>query len=406
MSSFILNLLGLDPRASIERKSTPLVPHSEEYIESRIAAEDTAGFVSVAYACARVIAEGLAQPPMYLQQVTKGGRRFADEHPLYPILNTVPNKLQTSGELRTVMGWQASTTGDSYAWINRARGTREILEIVPLKPSEVSRIDSVVPGALPTFTMGGKTMRPDEIWHFKGPSADRDGGINTMGAASRAVQMAAVAETFGIDLFKNRAALEGIISPTGAMDQTQLDRLKASFKEQHQDGGRKGRTAFFPLGINYQPLSSTATDAQWLETRRYQIEEICRYFRVSPIKVFSSLGSQSYASVEQAHIAHDADTDAHWHERFAASATKNLLSFEDRRAGYRVVIDNRAALRGTAKERAEYYNLGLQGGWLTQNEAREAEGYDRSSDPEADKLKPAANLFGKPPEGSSPKPSE
>jgi HK97 family phage portal protein len=244
-----------------------------------------------------------------------------------------------------------------------------------------------------------------DIWHFRGPSHDRHGGANLMRVASRAIMLASVAESFGIDLFKNRAALEGIISPDGQLDQTAFDRLKESFAEKQTATGRKGSTAFFPTGIKYTPVSATATDAQWLETRRYQVEEICRYFRVSPAKVFSTLGSQSYASVEQAHIAHDADTDAHWHERFAQSATKSLLTVEERRKGFAVVIDNRAALRGTAMERATYYNAGITGGWMTRNEAREAEGYDRSLDPDADKLTPAANLFGPKTDGSQ-KPSE
>ncbi|WP_294196519.1 phage portal protein [uncultured Sphingomonas sp.] len=391
MSSFILGLFGVPQ----ERKSAITVERrSEQYIEDRLNNEDISGYTSVFYACGRVIADGLAKPPVYVQQVTKGGRRFATEHPLYGIISAVPNKLQTSQELRQVQGWQAATTGNSYCWINRAKRSREILEIVPLNPSEISRVDQVEIGALPKFIMNGSEMAADEIWHFRGHSNERNGGVDTASMARRAILMAQIAESFGIDLFKNRAALEGIISPDGQLDQEGFKRLKESFADQHTSNGKKGRTAFFPTAIKYQQLSATATDSQWLEMRRFQIEEICRYFRVSPIKVFSALGSQSYASVEQGHIAHDADTDAHWHDRYEQSATKALLTPKDRREGYTIVLDNRAALRGTAKERAEYYNLGVTGGWLTVNEVREAENFDRSNDPEHDKLRPAANLFG------------
>ncbi len=376
-----------------EKTAQPLTQHSEQYIEDRIASNDAGGFVSVVYACASVIAQGLALPPVYVQRITPTGRLFAADHPLSVLLASKPNQTQTGYELREVMGWQAALHGNAYAWLNRSR-SGDILEIVPLDPSEISRVDSVQIGAAPTFTLAGRPVATRDIWHFKGPSAHRRQGLHTVSEAQRSIALAAVAEHFGTDLFKNRAALEGIISLEGTIDQQQLDRIRDAFQQRQTGDGKRGRTAFFPAAVKYQPLSATATDAQWIESRRYQIEEICRFFRVSPTKVFHTLGSQSYASVEQAHIAHDQDTDAHWHARFSQSATSALLNDVDRRAGYAVVIDNRDFLRGTAVERATYYNAGTTGGWLTQNEVREAEGYPRSNDPEADKLRPAVNLFG------------
>lgn len=380
------------------KSGTPVVQRSEAEIDAARANEaDYGGLTSIVYACARVISEGLALPPVYVQQVTAGGRRYATEHPLYQRLNLSPNLTQTSYDLRQVMGWHAAVTGNAYAWINRSRTGGEILEIVPLDPSEVSRLDPVAIGAQPTFTVSGRPVANRDIWHLKGPSAHRLYGLDTRSEAQRAILLAAVAETFGTDLFRNRAALEGIIGIDGPVDQDQLAALREAWQRRNGPG-KRGGVAFLPANLRYQALSATATDSQWLETRRNQVEEICRFFRVSPTKVFHSAGSQSYASVEQAHIAHDQDTDAHWHARFCQSATIALLSEEDRRAGYQIVIDNRDYLRGTANERATYYNAGITGGWMTRNEAREAEGYARSTDPTADQLTPAANVFGQSPD--------
>ncbi len=378
-----------------EEKSDPqpLTRATEAEIDQRISEDDSGGYVSVLYACARVIAEGLALPPISVQRITSRGREYVDGHPVNRLLSAKPNKLQTPYEFREVKGWQAALHGDAYSWINRSR-SGEILELVPLNITEVSRIDPVKIGDLPSFTMAGRAMKPNEIWHFRGPANRRQGGLATIIEARRSIALAAVAEAFGTDLFKNRAALEGIISIDGTIDRVQLDALRETFERRQTGAGKRGRTAFFPAPIKYQALSATATDAQWIEARRYQIEEICRFFRVSPTKVFNSLGSQSYASVEQAHIAHDQDTDAHWHTRFMQSATLALLTEEERAAGYRVIIDNRDYLRGTANERATYYQLGISAGWMTRNEAREAEGYAKSNDPTADQLTPAANLFG------------
>lgn len=365
----------------------------EQFIDDRIANNDAGGYISVVYACAQVISQGLALPPIYVQKIGSKGREYATTHSIYPLLTTKPNLLQTSYELREVMGWQAALDGNAYAWLNRSK-SGEILEIIPLDKGEISRVDPATVGGVPSFTLAGRPVKTTDIWHFRGPSAHRKQGLHTSAEAQRAIALAAAAESFGTDLFKNRAALEGIISFDGVVDQAQIDRVRESFKARQTGEGKRGRTAFFPASVKYQPVSSSATDAQWVETRQMQITEICRYFRVSPTKVFHTLGSQSYASVEQAHIAHDQDTDAHWHARYAQSATNALLTDAERRAGYAVVIDNRDYLRGTATERANYYNAGLTGGWLTQNEAREAEGYPRSDDPLADKLRPAANLFG------------
>jgi HK97 family phage portal protein len=177
------------------------------------------------------------------------------------------------------------------------------------------------------------------------------------------------------------------------LTEPQIAAFKEQWAAQQQGVGNAHRTMFLTGAFNYTPMGTTANDAQWIESRRFQIEEICRFFRVSPIKVFEQLGSQSYASVEQAHIAHDQDTDLHWHERFCQSANKALLTPKERASGLCVSLDNRSILRGTAGERMSYYSAGIQAGLLTRNECREMEGFDKSDDPLANQLTPAANLF-------------
>lgn len=392
MSRIFDFLLGHETKSSTTEQVTR---RSEQYIEDRISAQDSNGFVSVVHACGVVIAQGLSLPPIYVQVMGNGGRTYDLTHNVHKLLTQAPNKTQIGYELRETMGWQAAISGNAYAWLNRSKTrAKEILEIVPLSPHEISRVDSNVIGEAPTFTMGGKPVPSEDIWHFKGPAAGRHAGMITTDNATKAIRLAAIAESFGIDLFTNRAALEGILSVDGNATDAQLKQLRESFTARQTGEGKRGRTAVFPTSVKYQALSMPATDAQWIAARQHQIEEVCRYFRVSPTKVFHTLGSQSYSSVEQAHIAHDQDTDAHWHARFAQSATRALLSPAERRSGYSIVIDNRDYLRGTANERATYYASGISAGWLTKNEAREAEGYARSSDPDADKLTPAVNLFG------------
>lgn len=400
-SSFENFLLGTPSEA----KHTSVPVHSPEAIETAVRAElgdngDFVARVSAVHACARVIAEGLAQPPCYLHRVAATGTTRALEHPLNALLAESPNDRQTSYEFREQLGWHLALNSNAYVFVNRGpTGRGPIRELLPCDPGKVSvEVDESRLGGTVTYRLFGVAVPANQIWHLKGPAMRSWIGMATLSEARRAVGLAEATEIFGATTFKNGAKPAGLITPVeGQWTAEQLEQIKAGWNAS-RGASNSHKTVAMNAPLSFTALSNNASDSQWIEARRFQIEEVCRYFRVSPAKVFHTLGSQSYASVEQAHIAHDQDTDAQWHERFVQSANKALLTQVERKAGYRVMIDNRAALRGTAKERMEYYQLGLLNGVLTQNEVREMEGFDKSSDPAADKLRSAANLYGDKPE--------
>ena len=136
-------------------------------------------------------------------------------------------------------------------------------------------------------------------------------------------------------------------------------------------------------------------DAQMIESRKLQIEEICREFGVMPIMVGYSDKAATYASAEQMFIAHVVHTLEPWYQRMQQSADVNLLTEDDRRSGFYTRLKDNALMRGAAKDRAEYYAKGLGSGgvkgWLTQNDVRGYEDLDPSTDPEADKLPQPTN---------------
>ncbi|WP_313392777.1 phage portal protein [Sphingobium yanoikuyae] len=404
MGKIIDFLLGHPVEQSFQTKNvtTTAVPqHSAEVIENKIREEMSganAMGVSAVYACARVIAEGLALPPCYLQQTGAKGRTFATEKPLYRLLNIRPNDRQTSYEFREQIGWHLALTGNAFVWLNRSRigeNRGEILEMLVMNPGDVTLlVDPTKPLAPVRYYLFGQEVPAGDIWHLKGPSWLNYEGMKAVSVARNAIGLARATEIYGAKLFENGARPGGLLNLKGSPTQDQIDMVRQAWAAQYSGAGSAHKTALLPGDIEYKPLASTANEAQFIESRRFQIEEACRYFRVSPTKVFQSLGSQSYASVEQAHIAHDQDTDAHWHTRFMQSATVNLLSDAERAAGYIITLDNRDFLRGTAVERMSYYTAGIAAGIFTRNEAREMEGFDRSDDPSADQLTPAANLFG------------
>ena len=356
--------------------------------------------VSAVHACARVIAEGLALPPCYVRQQIGQQRHLATSHPLFERFKYGPNDRQTSYEFREMLGWHLALDSNAYVWINRSKRDGSILELLPVDPGKVSVLydDSGIWNE-PTYYFYGQQIPNDQVWHLKGPSWLSWKGNSTIIEARRAVGLASATETFGAKMFENGARPAGIITPSNgaALTPDQVATLKAQ-TDAYAGAKNAHKTMVVSGPVNWQSISTTADEAQFIETRKFQIEEICRYFRVSPLKVFQQVGSHSYASVEQAHIAHEQDTDAHWHQRFAQSATLHLLTADERKAGFEVSIDNRTIKQGTtAGERMAYWTAGVGNGLFTQNEARTAEGYDPSDDPEADKLKKAANLTGLPP---------
>ncbi len=402
MGKIIDFLFGHPVEQSFATKSatTTTVPvHSAETIERQLRDEQEFGTsaiaISAVYACARVIAEGLALPPCYLHQTDVRGKKLATRHPLYRLLHLAPNDRQTSYEFREQIGLHLALNGNAFVWVNRSRATNEILEMLPMDPGSVTvLVDPSVIGAPVRYFLYGQEVPADQIWHLKGPAWRSYEGMSAVNTARQAIGLARHAEKFAGDLFANGGKLSGLISAKTQMTDEQVRQLREAWSRAYSGPGKQHKTAFLPADLAYTPMSATATDAQMIEARRYQIEEICRFFRVSPTKVFQSGGSQSYASVEQAHIAHDQDTDAHWHTRFVQSASVHLLTAAERGAGYTISLDNRDFLRGTAVERMTYYQAGISAGIITRNEAREMEGFDRSDDPSADRLTPAANLFG------------
>ncbi len=157
------------------------------------------------------------------------------------------------------------------------------------------------------------------------------------------------------------------------------------------------KTFMLPFYLDFTTVSGSANESQWIENRKFLIEEICRFFRVLPIMVMQT-GATSYASVEQLFLAHLTHTLMPWYERFEQSAENSLLSREELEAGYTIKLKANALLRGSTAERTAYYNTIVTLGIMSANDLRAKEDLPLSDDPEAEKLRGAANLFGNQPE--------
>ena len=357
----------------------------------------TALEVTTVLGCCRVIAEGIAQVPWKLyRKQADGGREEAVEHPLFYMMKRRPNEWQTSFEFREQIAFHLVLTGNAFVFINR-RANGEIVELLPYDPGSVTVTRN--PDLSLSYRLTLSDRRQVEvpavnIWHIRGPSWNGYLGLEVVHLARNAIGLALATEEFGSSLFANGARPGGLLTTEQNINEETAKQIKAAWAATQGGSGNAMKTALLANGLKYQPLSQTADEAQFNETSKQAINNICAAFRVNPIMVMQSEGTASYASVEQMFLAHLTHTLMPWYERIEQSAEVNLLSREEQRAGYYTKLDAKALMRGTAKERAEHYQIMRQNGVITANEWREHEDMNRSDDPKADALMPAANLFG------------
>jgi HK97 family phage portal protein len=329
--------------------------------------------VTAVLGCVRVISEDLAQVPLKLFRKRKdGGSDEEREHPLSDLLDVGPNDWQTGFDFIENLAIQASLGGNFYAFKNKVRNS--VRELIPFPPGAVSeKWDDFIPTYSCTTSKGAQRDFPAEaIWHVRGPSIDTKTGMAAVRMAREAIGLAMATEEAHASLHANGGQASGMYSVDSTLNETQYKDLSKWIATQIA-----GENRFKPLvldrGAKWTPISMSGVDAQHLETRRHQIEEICRAFRVMPIMIGHADKAATYASAEQMFLAHVKYTLQPWFRRIEKSIDKHLLTREDRQAGIYAKFLPNALMRGAAKDRAEFYYKMWSMGTLNPNEIRAME---------------------------------
>lgn len=358
----------------------------------------TALQVTTILACARVKAEGLSVP-FRVYHETAGGRKIATDHPLHMLISRKPNGWQTSLEFLETISFHLDLTFNAYIFTNRVGRAREVRELIPIEPGRV-RVEQLADYRL-RYHVRGKSgaeqaFEQDAIWHIRGPSWNSWLGMDPIYMTRNAIGLAVSLERGQSEGQKNGLQTSAVYSVTDKLTPEKFQFL-AGWMDQHLPGGaRAGKPMILDMGADLKNEIMSAVDQQLIETRKHQIEEMCRGMRVWPIMI-GHAGDQSptFASASEFFQAHKTYTLDPMYRRVSQSANINLLSDEELRAGYYTKFISNALMSSAPKDKAEYYTkaLGSGGikGWLTQNEVRDFEDMDRSDDPDADKLpQPAA----------------
>ncbi|MEN9903694.1 MAG: hypothetical protein RLZZ555_259 [Pseudomonadota bacterium] len=329
--------------------------------------------LSTVFGCLRVLGEGIAQVPLKLMR--KQGRNLdsATDHDLYDILAHQPNSWMTSFELRELMVWHAALCGAAHIFIVRGTGG-SILELIPLQPGSVTVTQASDYSLQYMVTAPGGATKPfpaESIWTVRGPSWNGFEGLEVLKLAREAIGLSLAAEEHHARVHSNSAAPSGLYSVEGQLTKDQYDSLRGWLEREYTGLQNLARPMILDRNAKFTPYAFRGVDLQHLETRKFQIEDVCRFFRVMPIMVGYSDKAATYASAEQMFLAHLVHTLMPWYSRIEQSANANLLSRAERKSGLYVKFHERGLLRGAMKDEAEYLSKLVQLGVLTRNEARE-----------------------------------
>lgn len=365
----------------------------------------TAIEVATVFACLRVIGEGIAQVPLKLMQESADGksRQPARKHPLYDILSYRPNDWQTSFEYREMLAMHAGLCGDHFSFINRGSGGK-ILELIPFEPGQVTvkRADDWTLSYEVRSANGSTQVFPAAaIWHVRGPSWNSWKGLEAVQIAREAIGLSLAIEESQARLQKNGVRNSGVYSVEGTLKEDQYKALKKWIDDEMGGLENTGKPMVLDRAAKWLNTSMSGVDAQTLETRRYQVEEVCRFFRVNPIMVGAESKNTTYASAEQMFLAHVVHTLSPWFMRIEQSIDANLLSAADRAVGIYACFIDEGLLRGSITNKKDVLLGYVNGGLMTANEGRAKLDLNPDADPASDKLRIPANIVGAVPPATS-----
>lgn len=337
--------------------------------------EKTALQVSTVLACVKVIADGCATPSLNVfREKADGTRQKALNIPEFRLLSRRPNEFQTSFEWRRQMTLHAALTGSGLSIkIKGANG--RVQELIPVQPGQwdIRKIDryTVRYRCYDEFGVIGE-FAPDDVFVLNGVQWDWIGSLNAVALARSAVGLAMATERSQSAMHANGLRPSGTYSVEGTLSQEQYERLAAFLKRK---GGpdNAGTPLVLDRNAKWLNTSTSGVDAQHVETRRLQVEEICRAFGVFPIMVGHSDKSATFASSEAFFAAHLIHCLAPWHRAWTQRIDEMLL---DGSGPLFAEFDTRYMRSGSTKDRAVYARTMVEMGLLSPNEYRDEEGWD------------------------------
>lgn len=346
------------------------------------------------YACVRVLSETIASVPLpvYKRLKPRGKNRYI-EHPVYSLLHDLPNPEMTSFTWREVMQAHLLLWGNCYSeieydemWYPKALWPLLPDRTFPERDPTTGEIQyrTVLPDGTP------KILSKERVLHIPGLGFDGLKGYSVISMVRESIGMSLAAEEFGGRFFGNGAHLGGVLQAPNALSDKAFARLK---EEMNDRSGLSSahRLKILEEGLQYQKIGIPPNDAQFLETRQFQLQEIARIYRV-PLHMVGDLSKATFSNIEQQSIEFVQFTMLPWFERWEQTINWKIFTPSERKKYYaEFLVDG--LLRGDIKSRYEAYAVGKQHGWLSSNDIRELEGMNPLEGDQGDQYLVPVNML-------------
>ena len=355
--------------------------------------ERSAMQMSAVYACVRILAESIASLPLHFYQYNDaGGKEKAVNHPLYWLLHDEPNPEMSSFSFRETLMTHLLLWGNAYAQIIR-NGRGEVIALYPLMPDRMT-VDRDARGRIyyeytrsdsDANTLGKKSaviLSPEDVFHIPGLGFDGLVGYSPIAMAKQAIGMGLACDEYGAAFYQNGAQPGGVLEHPNVLKDPK--RVRESWNAIYQGSRNAHRIAVLVEGMTYKPITISPEQAQFLETRKFQIDEIARIFRVPP-HMIGDLEKSSFSNIEQQSLEFVKYTLAPWISRWEQAIQRSLLLMSER-TRYFARFNVEGLLRGDYQSRMNGYAVARQNGWMSANDIRELESLDMIPDEQGGNL--------------------
>jgi HK97 family phage portal protein len=336
------------------------------------------------YACVRILAEAVASLPLHVYRYKDdGGKERDSNHPLYSLLHNAPNTDMTSYTFRETLMSHLLLWGNAYAQIVRS-GRGQVVSLYPLLPNRMEVARSANGELVYSYTRdsdegayGTVTLRREDVLHIVGLGFDGLIGYSPIAMARNAIGMSIATENYGARFFANSARPSGVLEHPGVVKDH--DRLRQSWQAQFSGSGQHS-VAVLEESMKFHPISINPNDAQFLDTRKFQILEIARIFRIPP-SFLGDLERATFSNAEQLSLDFVKFSLAPWLTRFEQAMEQRLLLPSERNSMF-IRHNVEGLLRGDYKTRMEGYSIGIQNGIMSVNDVRSLENMNPLSEEE------------------------
>ena len=344
------------------------------------------------YACVRILSEAIASLPIHVYERTDKGKEKRVDHPLYFLLHDEPNPEMSSFVFRETLMSHLLIWGNAYVQIIRDR-SGNIISLYPLLPDKMS-VHRDSRGILyykyqrqteenPNITETGTVILPQEdVLHVPGLGFDGLIGYSPIALAKNAIGMTLATEEYGASFFRNGANPGGVLEHPGILKDPK--RVRDSWNEVYKGVANAHKVAVLEEGMKYTQIGIPPEEAQFLQTRKFQINEIARLYRIPPHMV-GDLEKSSFSNIEQQSLEFVKYTLDPWVVRFEQSFKRALFLPEEKKTHF-IKFNVDGLLRGDYQSRMNGYAVGRQNGWLSTNDIRELEDLNLLSDEEGGNL--------------------